>query len=77
MKKKYTNGEVTVTWEPEKCIHSTNCWRQLGSVFKPRQRPWITMDGASTERIIEQVKRCPSGALGFFMNNEEPTAPDK
>ena len=29
------------------------------------------MDGASTERIIEQVKRCPSGALSFLLNEEQ------
>lgn len=28
------------------------------------------MDGAPTERIIEQVKQCPSGALSFIMNEE-------
>ena len=25
----------------------------------------------SPDDIIEQVKKCPSGALSFFMNNEE------
>ena len=28
------------------------------------------MDGATTERIIEQVRKCPSGALSYFMNAE-------
>ena len=36
----------------------------------PRERPWIKMDGASTERIIDQVKKCPSGALSYFMNED-------
>jgi uncharacterized Fe-S cluster protein YjdI len=26
------------------------------------------MDGASKEQIIAQVKRCPSGALGYVVN---------
>ena len=26
------------------------------------------MDGASTKEIIEQVRKCPSGALSYFMN---------
>lgn len=68
--KKYTNGEVTVVWKPNTCIHSTLCWKGLISVFNPKEKPWIKMDGASTERIIEQVKKCPSGALTFYMNNE-------
>lgn len=27
------------------------------------------MDGAGTQRIIEQVRRCPSGALSYYMND--------
>ena len=72
---KYTNGEVTVVWKPNVCIHSTLCWKGLGEVFKPRERPWIKMDGAGTEQIIEQVRKCPSGALSYFINKEnEPEA---
>jgi uncharacterized Fe-S cluster protein YjdI len=67
----YTNGEVTVVWKPGICQHSGNCWRGLIQVFDPRERPWIKMDGATTERIIEQVKKCPSGALSYFVNAEE------
>jgi uncharacterized Fe-S cluster protein YjdI len=68
---KYTNGEVTVVWKPGICIHSGNCWRGLIEVFNPRERPWIKIDGASTERIVDQVKKCPSGALTYFMNKDE------
>ncbi len=71
-KKNYTNGEVTIVWQPKICIHSAKCWRgenSLPEVFDPREKPWIKPEGASTERIIEQVKNCPSGALSFFMNN--------
>jgi uncharacterized Fe-S cluster protein YjdI len=71
--KKYTNGEVTIVWKPALCIHSTLCWKganALPEVFKPQQSPWITPEGASTKRIIQQVKQCPSGALSFYMNNE-------
>ena len=67
---KYTNDEVTVVWKPKVCIHSTLCWKGLIEVFNPREKPWIKMDGAATERIIEQVKKCASGALSFHMNNE-------
>lgn len=68
--KHYTNGEVTVVWEPARCIHSTICFRGLPAVFNPRERPWVKPEGATTERIVEQVKACPSGALSFFMNAE-------
>ena len=69
--KKYTNGEVTVIWQPSKCIHSTNCFKGLPQVFDPRKRPWINAQGASTEEIIKQVEDCPSGALSYLLNDKE------
>ncbi len=67
---KYSNGEVSIVWKPELCIHSGNCARGLPDVFKPREKPWINVNGASTEKIIEQVKKCPSGALSFFIDKD-------
>jgi len=69
--KKYSNGEVTIVWKPNKCTHSAMCWKGLGEVFDPRKRPWITPEGSTTDRIIDQVKKCPSGALSYFLNEEE------
>jgi len=68
MKKEYTNGEVTIVWEQEKCIHSAVCAKGLGEVFKPREKPWIQMGSVSSEDIKNQVKQCPSGAL--FLKKE-------
>ncbi|MBY0536596.1 MAG: (4Fe-4S)-binding protein [Chitinophagaceae bacterium] len=63
--KEYTNGEITVVWQSGKCIHSGNCVRNLPTVFKPKESPWITMDGGSTEEIKATVAKCPSGALSI------------
>jgi uncharacterized Fe-S cluster protein YjdI len=70
VKKKYTNGEITIVWNPDACIHSRLCWTQLGEVFDPRVRPWIKMEGATTDRIIDQISKCPSGALSFYRNED-------
>ena len=67
--KEYTNGEVTVIWQAEKCIHSANCWKGLPGVFNPKNRPWINTSGANTNEIIAQVRRCPSGALSYREND--------
>ncbi len=67
---KYSNGEVTIVWKPDVCIHSTLCWKGLREVFNPAERPWIKPEGAVTEKIIEQVRKCPSGALSYFLNQE-------
>ncbi|MBB6003297.1 (4Fe-4S)-binding protein [Arcicella rosea] len=71
IKKKYSNGEVTVVWQPSKCIHSAICFKTLPSVFDPKKRPWITLEQEETKTIIEQIKACPSGALSYFMNDEK------
>jgi uncharacterized Fe-S cluster protein YjdI len=65
MAKEYTNGEVTIVWKPDLCIHSENCVKGLPSVFDVNARPWINAEGASSEAIIAQVAKCPSGALSI------------
>lgn len=70
--KHYTNGEVTIVWKPNLCTHAAFCWKELPEVFDPKKRPWVNAEGASTERIIKQIKRCPSGALAYFMNADGP-----
>ena len=66
----YANDDITVVWQPELCQHATFCFRQLPEVFNPAVRKWVNPNGASNERIIEQVKKCPSGALSFFYNEK-------
>lgn len=68
--KEYSNGEVTISWEADKCIHSGICVKGLPNVFQPKEKPWIKINAAETNDVIAQVKQCPSGALGFYMNNE-------
>jgi uncharacterized Fe-S cluster protein YjdI len=70
MVKKYSNGEVTVTWKPHICIHSTICFVGLPQVFTPNKHPWVNINGANTEEIIEQIKQCPSGALSYYLDEK-------
>jgi uncharacterized Fe-S cluster protein YjdI len=69
--RKYTNGEVTIVWKPSICVHSTICFTGLPEVFKPMERPWVKPENSTTERMIAQVRKCPSGALSYYMNNEK------
>lgn len=62
-KRNYTNGEITVIWDSELCTKCEACWRGLPEVFRPAERPWVAINAATTDRIIDQVEQCPSGAL--------------
>lgn len=74
MKKEYKNDEITVIWRPETCIHSEKCFHGLSSVFNPKNRPWVNLDGADNKAIIDQVAMCPSGALAGHYNDSPAAA---
>jgi uncharacterized Fe-S cluster protein YjdI len=65
----YSNGELTVFWRQELCIHSANCLIGLPKVFNIMHRPWINAQGASGEEIIKVVNTCPSRALTYLKNS--------
>lgn len=69
-KKNYTKGDLTVHWNPDVCIHSTNCVKNLSSVFNSKGRPWINIDGADAKDIMSAIRKCPSGALGYTHKGE-------
>jgi len=63
--KEYTNGEVTIVWKQDVCIHAAEWAKNLPRVFNPRERPWIRPENATSELIIEVVNKCPSGAISI------------
>jgi len=69
IKKEYKNKDITVVWQPDLCFHSENCIKGSPKVFDMNRRPWIELSGDSTDKIIETVKKCPSGALSYYQND--------
>ena len=67
----FSNNEITVTFEPCVCIHAEKCAKELSEVFRTSVIPWINLEGSDTSRVIEQIERCPSGALKFHYNKKE------
>ena len=61
----YETPEITVTFEPDLCIHSGVCVRGLPAVFDVRRRRWVMPELGTAAEVAAQVARCPSGALKF------------
>ena len=66
----FSNEEITVTYNPSQCIRADKCAKELSEVFRISVIPWIDLEGSETARIIEQIKRCPSGALKYELNEK-------
>lgn len=63
--KEYSNGEITILWQPEKCIHAGVCVKTLPQVYNPKEKPWLKPENATSTELIDQVSKCPSGALSM------------
>lgn len=61
----YSNGEITILWKPKLCIHAAVCVHTLSKVYNPKARPWIKVENATTPELLDQVAKCPSGALSI------------
>lgn len=66
--KKYKKDELTILWEPKKCIHSAICVKELPHVYDPKAKPWIKPENASVDQLRAQIDKCPSGALSYLKN---------
>lgn len=71
LKRKYTNDELTVFWQPDYCAHAGVCFHELPRVFDPRRRPWIDLSQGDTKSIVELINRCPTKALTFRWRDEK------
>ena len=59
----YETPEITVTFDPDVCIHSAVCVRGLPAVFDVNRKRWVRPELAPAAEVAAQVARCPSGAL--------------
>jgi len=72
--KEFSNGEVTVYWKAELCIHSANCLIGLPGVFSSRKKPWINVHAANSKEIMKVVDTCPSRALTYLKSTRFVTS---
>jgi uncharacterized Fe-S cluster protein YjdI len=66
----YETDEISVSFDPNICIHSGVCVRGLPLVFDVKRKHWIRPELATAEQVAELIKRCPSGALQYKMKSD-------
>jgi uncharacterized Fe-S cluster protein YjdI len=59
----YETPEITVTFEPDLCIHSGVCVRGLPAVFDVKRKRWVRPELASAVDVAAQVARCLCGGV--------------
>jgi uncharacterized Fe-S cluster protein YjdI len=72
--KEFSNGEVTVFWQPELCIHSANCLIGLPEVFSTKKKPWVNVHASNTKAIMKIIDTCPSRALLYQKSSKFVTS---
>ncbi len=70
----YKTADITVTFDPNICIHSGVCLRGLPMVFDVRRRDWVRAYAAPAQEVAAQIRRCPSGALQYTLAAEPQSA---
>lgn len=76
--RKYTRPEITVTYQPRRCIHVAECIRRAPNVFNTWEQPWVQVENGAVAEIVAAVERCPTGALHYERTDggaaEQPAA---
>lgn len=70
----YHTDELVVTFDPNLCIHSANCLKNLPAVFDVARARWIDLGNGSTDEVVAAVAKCPSGALQAVRAGNVPRA---
>ena len=71
----YPAPQVTVSFDPNVCVHSGVCLATLPAVFDVRRKRWVRPEAATAAEVAAAVARCPSGALqSHFASSGAPDA---
>lgn len=70
MHRLYSNNDISVFWNSDKCFHSKKCVTGCPEAFDITRKPWINIDEALTAKVWKAVSNCPSGALTITYNHD-------
>lgn len=74
IKEAYIGSDITIYDNRSICAHAGVCTDNLATVFRMKQEPWINPDAETIEEIITIIKKCPSGALSYSINNNDESS---
>ncbi len=66
---RYKGNKIMIHDNRGICAHAGRCTDGLAAVFHLREDPWIYPDSATVEEIVATIKKCPSGALSYTLND--------
>ena len=70
-RKSYVGKQITIHDNRRICSHAAECVNNSSSTFRLDARPWINPDAADREEIIDAIRKCPSGALSYSVDDRE------
>ncbi len=75
--RKYKRPEITVAYQPRRCLHVAECLRRAPQVFNTFEQPWVQVENGTLDEITAAVEGCPTGALHYERTDgdvqEQPT----
>ncbi len=66
----YIGKKITIHDDRGICSHAGFCTDGLPKVFRMATEPWIDADAETVEKIINTIKKCPSGALSYSVDGK-------
>ena len=76
-RKAYAGKGITIFDNRALCAHAAVCTDQLAAVFRHHDTPWIVPDAAAVEKVVEVIRKCPSGAHSCAIDGVEAAPPQR
>jgi CDGSH-type Zn-finger protein len=73
----YAGKRITIFDNRAICAHAGFCTDELASVFRQGESAWIVPDAAELGKVIETIRKCPSGALSYAIDGIEAGPPQR
>ena len=77
MRRLYSNDDISVFWDSDRCFHAKKCVTGCPEAFDITRKPWININDAPTAKVWKAVSNCPSGALTVTYNHDVKVAFDE